>query len=92
MLSAQDLKKLAELSRIDVPEAELATLGGELDAILKYVKDVASIDVGDVSEAPEVRNVMREDALAHESGAHTADLLAQFPARDGDYLKVKKIL
>jgi hypothetical protein len=35
---------------------------------------------------------MREDTDPHESGIYTDKITAQFPARDGDYLKVKQIL
>ncbi len=35
---------------------------------------------------------MREDGVGHDSGIHTEALLSAVPAREGNYLKVKKIL
>ena len=40
----------------------------------------------------EVRNVMREDGPAHETGAYSEALLKEAPAREGDAVRVKKIL
>ena len=39
-----------------------------------------------------VLNVMREDKDPHEAGLYTEKILEQAPAREGDYIKVKKIL
>ncbi len=35
---------------------------------------------------------MRDDADPHEAGLYTEDLLKAAPGRDGNYVKVKKIL
>jgi hypothetical protein len=35
---------------------------------------------------------MREDGEPHESGIYTQKILEQAPAREKDYIKVKKIL
>lgn len=37
-------------------------------------------------------NVMREDTEPHESGIYTEKLLSAAPQREGQYIKVKKIL
>lgn len=37
-------------------------------------------------------NVMREDGEPHESGLYTEKLLSAAPQREGQYIKVKKIL
>ncbi len=95
MLSAQDLKKLADLSRISVSDEELESLGKEIEPILNYVKEVSTV-VGDSAALPPtagaLRNVLREDANPHEGSLHTENLLGQAPDRDGNHLKVKKIL
>jgi len=35
---------------------------------------------------------MREDESPHESGLYTDDIVAQFPDKKDNYLKVKKIM
>jgi aspartyl-tRNA(Asn)/glutamyl-tRNA(Gln) amidotransferase subunit C len=93
MISKDDVKKLATLSRIAVSENELESVAKEIDAILAYVGQIntasASLD-GEVSYP--LVNVLREDTEVNETGACTDDLLRSAPAREGDYVKVKKIL
>lgn len=87
--------KLAQLARIDMEENEAETLSREFDAILKYVGEVKSIPSNSKDLKKEdfaLKNVMREDGEPHESGIYTESILNQAPQREGDYLKVKKIL
>ena len=77
---------------VNVPTEELRR---EFDAILGYVgevKDVSNDQHTDKLENVGVLNVMREDGEPHESGLYTGALLAQAPQREGEYIKVKKIL
>lgn len=101
MISKEEIKKLADLARIEIGEAEQEKLAGEMDAILDYVAQVKSVseqdDAGSSSlavrgESGEVINVLREDQNPTESGTYNKELIAEFPNKDGDYLKVKKIL
>lgn len=86
---------LAKLARIELENEEAESLSHEFDAILKYVGEVKKLDKSnkfDKLSKVEPRNVMREDVNPHESGIFTQKLLEQTPAREGDYIKVKKIL
>ncbi len=85
---------LARLARIELSEAEAEKLSKEFGAILNYVSEVKDITTGDGREPAElaVRNVLREDGEAHKPGLYTEGILSQAPAREGSYLKVKKIL
>jgi len=40
----------------------------------------------------DLKNVMRADDNENKSGDSTESLVAEFPRKEGDYLKVKKIL
>jgi len=100
-ISKEEIKKLADLARIEIPENELDELGGEMDAILGYVKLIQQFHPDEVlpnvnteegSVVEELRNVMREDANPTESGTHSKELIAEFPESENNYLKVKKIL
>ena len=93
MIQKEDIEKLAELSRIAVSGEELDILKHDLESILGYVSEIQSVSE-DMPEriAGELRNVMRDDANPHESGAYTKDLLAAAPRTDGDYISVKQVL
>jgi aspartyl/glutamyl-tRNA(Asn/Gln) amidotransferase C subunit len=93
MASADDVKKLAALARISVNEAELEKFAKEFDGILAYVGKLEELDIpkgGD--RRPPVRNVLREDGEPHAAGAFTGAVVAQFPDKEGDSLKVKQII
>ncbi len=86
---------LAKLARIEMGEAEAEKLSQEFEGILNYVSEIKSIsaDIPHLgSDKFALKNVMREDGGPHESGIYTEKILSQTPAREGNYLKVKKIL
>lgn len=91
-ITLNDIKNLANLARIEVTDEEAGKLTGEMDAILGYVGQIKDA-VGDVrKEVPKHHNVMREDIPTNETGEYTEKILNNAPAREGDYIKVKKIL
>ena len=94
MISTEEIEKLANLSRLALSEDEKAGLRKEFDSILGYVEQVQKISVATFSEkvTGTFRNVMREDVNPHESGIFTTELLNAAPQREGDYIKVKRIL
>ena len=94
MATGEEVKKLAALARLSIPEAKLTAFAAEFDAILSYVSQLEALDVPtDLdSERPPLRNVMREDDAPHESGVYTEKLVAQFPERAGNALSVKQIV
>lgn len=92
MIEKKDIEKLAQLARIEVSEAEKESLAESIESILGYVGQVTSISETATTVLPPLRNVMREDEIRHEAGEFTEDLLSNAPARDGNYLEVKKIL
>lgn len=94
MISKEEVGKLAGLARIQMADEELEALRGELDQIVEFVSQVQKADVSSVPELPmpEHRNVWREDGIPHETGVYTDSIVANFPDKKGDYLRVKKIL
>jgi len=93
MITTDDVKKLANLARIDIPDDEAEHLAGEITGILDYVKQVTETDVSNVGDqAHGPHNVFRDDEDTHESGLHTKTLLESAPDSDEQYLKVKDIL
>ncbi len=90
----EDVKRLAALSRIDIPEADLEGFAHQFDAILAYVGKLESLTLSEGSERvlPTVRNVLRPDGEPHAQGIYTEDIVKQFPEKDGKYLSVKQII
>ena len=43
-ISADDVRKVAKLARLDLPEEKIATYTGQLESILEYVGQLESID------------------------------------------------
>jgi len=93
MLEIKDIEHLAKLARIQLSDAEKQKFLAEIDPILGYVKQVNDVvaTVGEEKKAGTHRNVTRADALS-QSAAETAAIVENFPAKEGNYLKVKKIL
>jgi aspartyl-tRNA(Asn)/glutamyl-tRNA(Gln) amidotransferase subunit C len=93
MASAEEVKKLAALARIEVKEEELAKFTKEFDAILAYVGQLEKLELPkDLKTVPALRNVFREDANPTPSGTWTKKLVEAFPEKEGDYLAVKQII
>lgn len=92
MARIDDVKKLAELARISIPEERLPKLVAEFDQVLSYVGQLESLSVERGTELLPYKNVFREDAVTNAPGTHTEALAAQFPQRSGNSLSVKKII
>lgn len=94
MLEIKDIEKLAKLARIDLTEDQKKSYLKEIGPILNYVDQIkdAVAKTGEDRAIPDLRNVARTDDLTNESGTNTASIVAEFPRKEGDYLKVKKIL
>lgn len=100
MLSPKEVQDLANLARLKLNEAEVASLQKDISSILEYVGQVSAIEQGDTllnnsKESPLQRNVMREDTpreALHPLGGKEKSVRAAFPTREGDYNVVRKII
>lgn len=93
-MDIQDVKHLATLARLDIPEEEQQALLGDLTSIVAYIDQVtkAPVDIGS-AVVPEHRNVCREDIATNIASAdNTAMLIAQAAGQQDGFVKVKKIL
>lgn len=94
-MEIKDIEKLAKLARIELTEAEKETYLKDISAILGYVdqiQEVVKLSSSSSHKVGELRNVTLEDNGKNISGQNTKDIVAEFPRKEGDYLKVKKIL
>lgn len=97
-MDREKVLKLAKLARIELSDDEALNLSHEFDSILNYVGEVkkAGLNISKSAELDKkdfhLRNILREDAEAHDSGLYTEKLLEQAPDRDASFVRVKKIL
>tara|TARA_B100000579_G_C22395244_1_gene649169 strand:- start:223 stop:510 length:288 start_codon:yes stop_codon:yes gene_type:complete len=92
-ISSSDVRKVAHLARLDLPEDQIATYTSQLEEILTYVDQLQEIDTQNVpptTRAVEVVNQMREDIV--DLNCSREDILNQAPHREGDFFRVPKIL
>ena len=92
-LSIDEVKKVAKLARLALPEDRLEKLTHELASILHYVEKINQVDTAGVepmAHALPVKNVLRPDtpepALANEQ------VLQNAPETDGRFFKVPKVI
>ena len=93
MITREEIDNLCALSRIGATDTEKDALLTDLENILGYVQQVADVDVPEGTlPAYMVSNVMRQDTDAYPPKTFTDALLDQAPAREGDFVKVQKVL
>ena len=95
MISKEEIRNLAELSRLKISEGEEESLQKDISNILDYVGQVNAAEVGEEDKKPLVRNVMREDIPRAEGeilSGKRERLLEALPKREGDYNVVRKII
>ncbi len=91
-MTEKDIEKLAELAKIRIPEGRAEGFLKDFESILGYVKQIESVDVGDVKQEFFLKNIMRGDANPNETGALSEALLSATPATHEGFVKVNKIL
>ncbi len=92
-ITSEDVRKVAELARLDLPNNQVEIYTSQLEKILDYVAQLEQIDtvgVPPTTRAVEVLNVVREDVVNQNSVRE--DLLELAPQREGDFFRVPKIL
>ena len=92
-ISLSDVRKVAHLARLELPEDQIQTYTEQLEEILSYVDQLKEIDTNNIpptTRAVEVVNSMREDSV--KVNCSREDILNQAPQREGDFFRVPKIL
>ena len=92
-ITSDDVRKVAELARLELADEKIQTYTAQLEKILEYVAHLETVDSENVPVTPravEVVNVCRDDLV--DSTEIREDLLNLAPLREGDFFKVPKIL
>ncbi len=93
MIDIDQVRKVANLARLELSETEEEQFTGQLNGILEYVQQLDELDTTDVpptTRAIEVSNITRLDQL--EVFTERESILDSAPDREADFFKVPKIL
>lgn len=92
-ITPEDVRKVAQLARLDLAESKISTYTDQLEKILDYVAHLQDVDtegVAPTTRAVEVVNVTRDDEV--EATPVREDLLQLAPQREVDFYRVPRIL
>ena len=93
-MEIKDIEKLAKLARIELTEEEKKTYLKDMSAILGYVDQLKEVvaKTGEERKVGGLRNVMRLDEIKENVRENAETIIAEFPKKQKNYLKTKKIL
>ena len=92
-INKEEVKKVAQLARLQLNEDEINYHSEQLVKILEYIKQLEAIDTDNTpctTRAIEVTNVFRKDQ--RKSCDYTEELLDLAPSREDNFFKVPKII
>ncbi len=90
-VTRDDVRKVARLSRIAVPEERLDELAGEINGILGWIDQLNEVDIKDVEPLTSVVETtlpMREDVVT--DGGKADQVLANAPRSEDGFFVVPK--
>ena len=93
MIDREQVRKVANLARLELTTEEEAQFTTQLGSILDYIEQLNQLDVTNVApttRAIDVSNITREDIL--QPYADRGALLTSAPQQEGDFFRVPKIL
>ena len=93
-VDTETVRRIARLARIRISEEELEPLARELSAILQWVEQLNEVDTENVPPMTSVEEDMpmkkRKDIVT--DGDCVEDILANAPAREGNFFVVPKVV
>lgn len=87
------VRRIAHLARIAIDETEVAQMGDELNAILRFVEELDEVDVAGVEPMISVipmRMTPRPDVVT--DGGNAAAVLANAPVTEDGFFLVPKVV
>jgi aspartyl-tRNA(Asn)/glutamyl-tRNA(Gln) amidotransferase subunit C len=92
-LDRENVRAIAQLARLKVPEAALDSLAGELNNILGWVEQLGEVDTDGVAPMTSVvatTLLQREDIV--DDGDMVEDVLANAPEEARNFFVVPKVI
>ena len=93
-ISTNDVQHLAQLSSLQLDEAETENLRNDLESIIGYIDQLSELDTAGVEptyQVTDLENVWRDDVVDNY-GVSKETLLALAPAAEAQQIKVPKVL
>ncbi|MEO0970198.1 MAG: Asp-tRNA(Asn)/Glu-tRNA(Gln) amidotransferase subunit GatC [Cyanobacteria bacterium J06639_18] len=93
MIDREQVRKVANLARLELTSQEEELFTTQLGSILDYFEQLNELDVENVkptTRAIDVSNVTRQDKLQPYPGRE--EILQGAPEQEGEYFKVPKII
>ena len=93
MLSNDDIRKVANLARLEFSESELAQFTDQLGKIVTFVEQLGEVDTAGVeplAHPVEVHSVFRDDQL--RPGLSRDAALANAPSHDEEFFLVPPVM
>ena len=94
-ITSDDVRKVAKLCRLAIPEDDIEKYSNQLEGILEYIAQLERVDTVNVpptTRAVEVVNVLREDTVVSSPAEVRDKILDLAPQREGEFFRVPKIL
>jgi len=92
-LSAADIQRLCKLAKVEVPEADIPRVQGDLSKVLALFEQLKQVDTTGVDplvHALELGNVLAPDQVAESLSLD--EVLKNAPSQDGSFFKVPPVL
>jgi aspartyl-tRNA(Asn)/glutamyl-tRNA(Gln) amidotransferase subunit C len=93
-VSAEDVAHIAKLARLSLNEQEIEMYATQLSGIFSYMSLLDEVDTDGVEQTCQVtglEDITREDVAVPITEEQRAALIAAFPERVGDLLKVQAV-
>lgn len=93
-VSIEQLEQIATLARLSLTEEEKVRYAGQLSQVLNYFDMLNEVDTSMVEETCQVTglsDIVRQDEVVSSSEEKRKELIAQFPDKLGDLLRVKAV-
>jgi aspartyl-tRNA(Asn)/glutamyl-tRNA(Gln) amidotransferase subunit C len=94
MLNRAEVKKIANLSRIEITDAEAEIYSKQLSDILGFVEKLNKADteqIGPIAHITGARNMVREDRVVEYGRETKARIINNFPEKKDRLDKVKAV-
>lgn len=91
-LSADEVRKVADLARLELSDADVDVMARQLSAIVDYINQLQQVNTDGIkplAHALDLHDVFRDDVLGQSLSADEA--LANAPARKDDFYRVPAV-
>ena len=92
-LSGEEVRHIALLARVGMTDEEIERMRDQMSKILEHFQVLQQVDTEGVEptgHSVDVETVMREDEVAPSGSLE--EVLANVPRREGDLIRVKRVL